>query len=229
MNTHVTDELPGLLSGEAPRAVTLDAAAHLRACVDCQQELVSAVVAHASLTSAQRFAPEVVAGSTDEAGSASPLADLSAVFAQVRHQAAKPRRRRTRYLVGAAAAAAVVAGGSIALVATSGDTGSSAHAVRLAAYDHGTTDAKATLSDGQLRIDATSLPRLQGKGYEVWLTNGSRTSMKPVGWIGSDGTATLSVPTGLMNSYSDIEVSVQNVHAPSYLYSKVSVLRGEYA
>ncbi len=53
--------------------------------------------------------------------------------------------------------------------------------------------------------------------------------MKPVGWLGADGKATLSVPTDLMQRYSDIEVSVQDVDAPSYLYSNVSVLRGEYA
>ena len=80
-----------------------------------------------------------------------------------------------------------------------------------------------------MRIDASSLPRLAGKGYEVWLTDSGRTRMKPVGWLGSDGKATLSVPTDLMQRYSDIEVSVQDVDAPSYQYSNVSVLRGEYA
>jgi hypothetical protein len=238
MSTHVTDDLPRLLTGEAPREVVLDAAAHLRTCVDCQQELVSAVVAHASLTSAQRFAPEVVnnpAGPSRDAegNAAAPLPDLSAIFAQVREEAASPSRRsvsrRTRYLLGAAAAAVVVGGGATAIVATTGNDTTSGQTVQLSAFQSGTTDAKATLSGSEMRIDASSLPRLSGKGYEVWLTDSGRTSMKPIGWIGTDGKATLSVPADLMRKYSDIEVSVQDVNAPSYLYSNVSVLRGEYA
>ena len=235
MNTHVTDDLPRLLTGEANRDLVLDAAAHLRTCVDCQQELVSAVVAHASLTSAQRFAPEVVAGpSPDAEGNAAiPLPDLSATFAQVREEAASPSRRsvsrRTRYLVGAAAAAVIVGGGAGVLLATSGNDTTSGMTVRLSAFQSGTSNASATLSGNEMHIDASSLPQLAGKGYEVWLTDSGRTQMKPVGWLGSDGKATLSVPTNLMQRYSDIEVSVQDVDAPSYLYSNVSVLRGEYA
>ena len=64
MTSHVTDELPRLLTGDATRTEVMTAAAHLRGCPDCQQELVSAVVAHASLISARRFAPEVVAQHT---------------------------------------------------------------------------------------------------------------------------------------------------------------------
>lgn len=227
MSTHVTDELPRLLSGEATREEVLDAAAHLRTCVDCQQELVAAVAAHASLTSAQRFAPEVVAAPAPDL-TVPPLPDLSDVFEQVRAEAAARPRRRTRLLAGAAAAAVVVGGGIAAIVATTGGNEPTARTVQLTAFDEGHMDAQATLSGGQMRIDATSLPRLAGKGYEVWLTNAARTSMKPVGWIGSDGKATLSVPSALMRSYTDIEVSVQDMTAPSYLYSKVSVLRGAY-
>jgi hypothetical protein len=234
---HVTEELPRLLSGEASRDVVLDAAAHLRTCVDCQQELVSAVVAHASLTSAHRFAPEVVTGPGQDAveEAAGPLPDLSAVFAQVREEAASPSRRpptrRTRYLIGAAAAAVVLGGGVTAAVVATSDSGSSpaGHTVALAAYDRGTTSASATLGEDQMRIDATSLPRVSGKGYEVWLTNDQRTSMKPVGWLDSNGTARISVPQSLLSQYSDIEISVQDMSAPDYQYSKVSVLRGSYA
>ena len=55
-DAHISDDLPRLLTGDATRDEVLAAAEHLRSCPDCQQELVSAVVAHASLTSAQRFA-----------------------------------------------------------------------------------------------------------------------------------------------------------------------------
>jgi len=242
MTTHVSDELPRLLTGEASREVVLDAAAHLRTCVDCQQELVSAVVAHASLTSAQRYAPEIVASPTvsTETGEPAPvraLPDLSAVFSQVREEAATvdaPRpSRRARYLVGAAAAAVLIGGGTAAVLATNDHGGNSpasaSRTIELTAFDQGHTNAKAVLSGGdEMRIDATSLPTLAGKGYEVWLTDAQRTNMKPVGWIGPDGTATIKVPPSLMKTYTDIEVSVQDVHAQTYSYSNVSVLRGAY-
>jgi hypothetical protein len=138
MTVHIANDLPRLLTGEATRDEVLNAAAHLRTCVDCQQELVSAVVAHASLTSAARFAPEIVSGlvgdffgersedepdlevEPDEATSdQSELPDLSAVFAQVRKEAAEPRkappRFQTRHLLAAAAAVVVVGGGGSAI------------------------------------------------------------------------------------------------------------------
>ncbi len=55
------------------------ASAHLRACADCTDELISAVVAHASLSSAARYAPEVVlddpASATRTAAADEPDAD----------------------------------------------------------------------------------------------------------------------------------------------------------
>jgi hypothetical protein len=237
MSTHVSDELPRLLTGEASREVVLDAAAHLRTCIDCQQELVSAVVAHASLTSAQRYAPEIVAGvKDDEQATPRPLPDLSAIFSQVRDEAAAPavpqRSRRARYLVGAAAAAVLIGGGAAVIAGTGNDhtgTPAASRTVELSAYGQGHTPAKAVLTGSdEMRIDASALPRLSGKGYEVWLTDAQRTDMKPVGWIGPDGTATIKVPPSLMQTYTDIEVSVQDVHAQTYSYSNVSVLRGAY-
>ena len=35
------------------------------------------------------------------------------------------------------------------------------------------------------------------KRYEVWLTDTKRTRMQPIGWIGNDGTAQLTVPTAI--------------------------------
>ncbi len=92
-NNHISDDLPLLLTGDATRDVVIEAAAHLRTWVDCQQELVSAVVAHASLMSAHRFAPEIVASdhdlveATDESAEPAALPDLSGVFAEARADA----------------------------------------------------------------------------------------------------------------------------------------------
>lgn len=238
MTAHISDELPRLLTGEATRDVVQSAAAHLRSCEDCQQELVSAVVAHASLTSAQRFAPDIVARPAREhaAHAASDeLPDLSAVFAQVREEAneAPPtaaRSRRPLYAVAAVAAGIVIGTGGTALIQNLGDNTPAGQSVALSAFDTGRTSAKATVSkNGQMRLDAASLPKLDAKHrYEVWLTDKARSEMQPIGWINTNGKATLTVPANLMTRYSAIEVSVQDVDAATYTYSGTSVLRGSY-
>ena len=245
MNGHVSDDLPRLLTGDAGRDEVMAAAAHLRDCVDCQHELVSDVVAHASLRSAQRFAPEIVAellpgGSDDSpdtaaAGDAAqpegPLPDLSAVFEQARRETTEPDassraqpRRRARWLVAAAAAVVVVAGGitTYEIVASSSETG---RTVRLGPFGVGHTSGTAHINGGTITVNAASLPDLDNKFYEVWLTNGARTQMQPVGWIGTDGISRISVRTGMLEKFPDLEVSVQDP-GKGYQYSNVSVMRG---
>jgi hypothetical protein len=246
MSPHIANDVPRLLTGEATREEVLTAAAHLRTCVDCQQELVSAVVAHASLTSAQRFAPEIVAGlprdllapraDPDRDDAPAPqLPDLSAVFSQVREEAAQPRRRPRRLrgkYVAAAAAVVVLAGGGAAVgyVAASSGSSSPTRTVRLAAFDQGGTNGTATMSGtDQMRVDAAGLPQVRGKRYEVWLTNAARTQMQPVGWLGPDDQAAMTVPSDLLDRFDHIEISVQPVDSSSYDYSGTSVLRGGYA
>lgn len=238
---HIADELPAMLTGEATRDVVRTAASHLRECDDCRQELVSAVVAHASLASAQRFAPELVtvlAESGDTVDTHDLLAtdslpDLSAVFAQVRADAAaenaRPKRSRARvYAAAAVAAGVLVGGGALTLVELNGSSTPST-TVALAAFDTGTVHGRATVSGAQMDVDAAALPRLDASHrYEVWLTDKSRTRMQPLGWINTDGKAVLTVPASLMAQYAAIEVSVQQVNAPNYTYSGTSVLRGTY-
>jgi hypothetical protein len=265
MTAHIYDELPRLLTGEASREEVLAAADHLRSCIDCQQELVSAVVAHASLTSARRFAPEIVSRmfngsiaeheSTETSERSRPeqaadndnpdrppvtkadfaLPDLSAVFAQVRQEAAEPRRTvrsarpaRFRYVAGATAAMAAAAAVVITVVVNHNDTPGpvAAQTVQLQPYPSGTTTATARIADGEMTIDAASLPQLAGKRYEVWLTNKARTEMQPLGWLAPNGTAAVTVPPDLMSRFQDVEVSVQDVAAKTYTYSGTSVLRG---
>lgn len=266
MTAHIYDELPRLLTGEASREEVLAAADHLRSCVDCQQELVSAVVAHASLTSARRFAPEIASrmfngsiaehASTETSEDSRPeraadndnpdrppvtkadfaLPDLSAVFAQIRQEAAEPRRTvrfarpaRFRYVAGATAAAMAAAAAVVITVAVNhNDTPSlvAAQTVQLRPYPSGTTTATARIADGKMTIDAASLPQLAGKRYEVWLTNKARTEMQPLGWLAPNGTTAVTVPPDLMSRFQDVEVSVQDVAAKTYTYSGTSVLRG---
>lgn len=248
MSTHISDELPRLLTGDAPRDVVLAVAAHLRTCEDCRQELVSATVAHASLSSAQRFAPEAVqprpaaggaAVATPESRPAAPLPDLSALFSQVRTEAGQqaeqppaPRRARLYGLAVAAAAAGLLLGGGAVVAANHlASSHPSGHSVALSAFDTGRAPAQATIgTNGVLSVNATALPAPDAAHrYEVWLTNGARTQMQPVGWVGADGKAKLSVPGDLLARFSAIEVSVQNVGAASYDFSGTSVLRGDYA
>jgi hypothetical protein len=229
MTVHVDDELPRLLSGEADRSTVETAAEHLRGCEDCQQELVSALVAHAALSSAARFAPD--AATTLHAVDEPPadLPDLSSMFARVRAETARPpaRRWRTTWLVAATVAGLAIGAGAVTLAENAG-SGPSARTVALAAYDQGTTTATAKIGRDEMRVDATSLPSLpQGKRYEVWLTDAKRKHLQPLGWVGANGKTDLTVPPDLMNQFSAVEVSVQDVNAP-YQYSGVSVLRGSY-
>lgn len=237
MTAHISEELPRLLTGEAPRDVVLEAAAHLRACPDCQQELVSAVVAHASLASAQRFAPEVVSRGAasapdrddDAAPPAPPLPDLSAVFTKVREDAASAKRRSKRrtVIVGLAAAAVVAGGTAAAVTLTSGSSGPATRTVALKPVGPARAGATATLiGTDHMRIDATALPALDAQHhYEVWLTRGR--TMQAVGFIGPDRTADITVPTSVMLSYHDIAVSVQGVRQTQF--SGDVVVAGDYA
>src|SRR4051795_3119300 len=134
---HLSDDIPRLLTGDASREEVLAAAEHLRSCPDCQQELVSAVVAHASLTSAHRFAPDIMAADPDisEDASVGPLPDLSAMFEQVRSEAAVAPAapaagvRHRRLIAGAAAAAVVLGGGGVVIAETVGSSSSDSSVV----------------------------------------------------------------------------------------------------
>ncbi|MEP6599518.1 MAG: anti-sigma factor [Actinomycetota bacterium] len=252
MSTHIYDELPWLLTGEADRATVDAAATHLRTCEDCQQELVAMLVAHASLSSAARYAPELMASLPsplaqpleDEADGTlavgRELPDLSAVFAQVRDEAAAatprvtatpaPRRAWRGSWLAAAAVTGIALGGGVVVVAEHANDRPSERSFALAAYDTGTTPAKATIvGSDKIKVDATSLPSpASGKRYEVWLTDATRKNLQPLGWVGTDGKGSYTVPPDLIGHFNNIEVSVQQVDAP-YQFSGVSVLRGSYA
>jgi hypothetical protein len=231
MTEHVMDDLPLLLTGQATREETRVAADHLRGCPDCQQELISALAAHASLTSAARFAPEVVAQPESLTADATPLPDLHDVLALAREEAGATRSNRRRRRVVAVAAAAVIATGvgvAAAELAGQSSHSSAGRTIALAAFEAGTRPAQATVDQGgTMKIDASALPRLDPRHfYEVWLTNRSRTKLQAIGSIGTTNRAVLTVSPNVMSEYSAIEVSVQRVDQTSY--SGISVVRGSY-
>ncbi len=238
MSEHVFDELPLLLSGEADRSTLTSAAAHLRGCEDCRQELIAAVVSHASLLSAVHYAPELAehfppAGADLEP--AAELPDLSAMFAQIRAEAQPPpsvhRAHRTsvRWLLAAAAVVLVGGGATAAVLATHGSS-TATQSVALEPYDRGTSAATVRLVDGrEMKVDAASLPALgTGQYYEVWLTNAGRTSMAAVGQLNHARQGDFEVTSSVMATYSAVEVSVQRTSTTGS-YSGVSVLRGSYS
>jgi hypothetical protein len=252
MDEHVFDDLPQLLTGEADRSTVVGVGSHLRSCADCTDELVSAVVAHASLMSAVRFAPElavspeVLATVEGRHSSSTPvLPDMSAMFAQVRGETGSSRalsgtvaklgvkRMPVRYRILAAAAVVslALAGGGVYL--SEGNTSTSsptARSVALSAFDKGTTSGKAVLTGANgVQLDASSLPAPgTGSYYEVWLTNSTRTSLAPVGQLDTDGKGTFVIPANMLSTYGAIEVSVQTKTGDGS-YSGTSVLRGSYA
>ena len=244
MANHISAELPLLLSGEASRPAVDDAAAHLRVCEDCRQDLVSVVIAHASLASAHRYAADVMgsagpARAGEGAGRARPLPDLSGVLEVIRAEADSDAP------VGRAA--------PVAALCRRGGRGRRHHRRRRGGDSpaphrirHQRPDGAAQRLRGRVdaRVGHHDYRRRPGHGpggrgvlaslaptqrYEMWLTNTQRTRMQPVGWIGTDGRATVNVPQQVMNQFTDIEVSVQRVDAPTYDYSGTSVLRGQYA
>jgi hypothetical protein len=242
MSTHIFDELPLLLTGEADRATVAIAADHLRECEDCQQELVSALIAHASLSSAAHFAPELrsilsAVGAEERPSEPAQLPDMSPIFEMAKQEARAPRhsvmpsRRRpgrVRWIAVAAVAGAVIGGGAVLAVENLGGS-PSARTVQLAAFDQGQVAASAKLvGKNEVQVDASSLPTPgSGTNYEVWLTDTARKNLQPVGWVGADGKSRLQIPSSLLDKFTDIEVSVQKISDP-YTFSGTSVLRGNY-
>ena len=236
---HVTEIVPGLLSGDTTREESRSAIEHMRRCADCQDELFTALLAHAALSSANRFAPDIVrieprlrAGKT--AAPAPSLPDLAAVFAEVRSEQIDERRtdprrgHRRRVVIAAAAVLVTGAGTATALRIADAPSHPTPANVALSAFGVGTNSAQATIDDGVVRVDAASLPRLDRRHfYELWLTDTSRTHMQSLGSLDDDGQASVTVSLKLLGQYRDLEVSVQPLDQPAY--SGTSVLRGSYA
>jgi anti-sigma-K factor RskA len=148
-----------------------------------------------------------------------------------RQSRSKPGVSRPRVWLAAAAAAVVLGlGAGVTYAVESGPSTPTTRALSLQAFDQGVTNGSARLiGNNELSLDASTLPVLStGRYYEVWLTNGSRTSMAPVGVLDADRKATITVPASEMSTYAAIEVSVQETSGVGS-YSGHSVLRATYA
>jgi hypothetical protein len=236
---HVADELPGLLAGECDREQTLTLAAHLRACPQCQEELVSVVLAagilRATVRAEQAPSPAVSPSplpsssestSSPEAGAPDPPEWLTRATRQ------RPAGWGTRRRLVALAAAVVIVAGAVA--AGLGLSTSSAPVTNRAALRplhapagaHGAVTVTAASGARQVQVSTDDLPAAgQGHYYEVWLLDPATLKMLPMGALAPSGQATFGVATGLMAGYSAVDVSLQ-ANNGNPVHSATSVLRG---
>jgi hypothetical protein len=245
---HVADDLPALLAGECGREQTLILAAHLRACPECRQELVSMVVATSVLRAAARVeqlparnhsAPAIpVTSKTPETPSTTetPLATensptpewLKEITRRPRHHRRTGHRRR---LAAVAAAVIVVAGAIAAGLGLSGSgpaqvARAALHPLQAPAQASGQVTVTAAAGARDVEISTAGLPTPgPGHYYEVWLLDPATLKMMPMGDLPPSGQARFSVAAGLTAGYSAVDISLQaNNGDPAH--SKVSVLRG---
>ena len=236
---HVADDLPALLAGEATREETLAVAAHLRACPQCQEELVSIVVAAGALRAAARaehapsaaVPPSSVLFSSDENGSGGASApDTPEWLGQISRRG--PAGWSTRRRLAALAAAVVIVAGAIAAglgLSTSSSpvvNRAALHPLQAPASASGAVTVTAAATARQVQVSTDGLPAPgQGRYYEVWLLDPATLKMMPMGALAPSGQATFGVAAGLMAGYSAVDISLQ-ANNGNPVHSAVSVLRG---
>jgi hypothetical protein len=248
---HVADELPGLLAGECDRAQTLRLAAHLRACPQCREELVSVVVAtgilRATVRAEQAPSPAIwpwpavsptpadspsphpsSSESTSSPGAGAPDTPEWLTRATRKGPAGWSPRRR----LAALAAAVVIVAGAVAAglgLSTSGapvTNRAALHALKAPAGAHGAVTVTGASGARQVQVSTDGLPAPgQGHYYEVWLLDPATLKMLPMGALAPSGQATFGVATGLMAGYSAVDVSLQ-ANNGNPVHSATSVLRG---
>ncbi len=236
---HVADELPALLAGECTREQTLAVAAHLRRCPECQEELVSMVVAAGTLRAAARAErtsapapatppapPEL---SAPPAPSETPDTSDPEIPEWLKRIPDRPRRRRRLF---ALAAAIVIAAGAIAAGLGLSSSGppvlnqAALHPLQAPAGASGAVTVTAASGARQVQVSTDGLPAAgQGHYYEVWLLDPATLKMMPMGALAPSGQATFGVAAGLMAGYSAVDISLQ-ANNGNPVHSAVSVLRG---
>jgi Anti-sigma-K factor rskA len=221
-------DLFALLRGELPNVEATSAGAHLDDCADCRRELAELAVGNALLSRAAR--------TLEGAG---PAAAPTSSLPPLRQPAAHRTRRRVPDL--AVAAAAVVVGAALGVAgATALDEPSAEDAPTQAAYasvslspveGSAAGEARMVEESGQqtrMVIEVSGLHRAgNGRFYYAWLLDPETDKMLPLGQLDPNGTASFSLDDALVESYSAIDVSLEDDDGDPG-HSVTSVLRGSY-
>jgi anti-sigma factor RsiW len=239
---HVSDELAGLLSGECDRDATSAVAAHLRACPQCADELISVAVVTGALRYANRAqraldTPSWPSGESDPS-QALDVDRTQTAGAASRQVATLLRRDRRRQQ----ARRAIAAAAAIILLAAGAFIGDRLHhhaspptapvalraplrPVHAPANAGGQIEVTATGNIRQLDVHARGLPAPPANHYyEVWVFNPATLKMLPMGILGPSGQGQYQIAAPIMAGYSAIDISLQpNNGDPAH--SNISVLR----
>jgi hypothetical protein len=235
---HVGEELPGLLAGECDRATTFAVAAHLRACPDCTDELISIAVVTGTLRFAERAertlnppAVAVLSSNLDRDDLGSGPDEISEKVATI---VGNDRARKWRQRVTAAAAAVILVAAG-ALIGTQLNRTHTAHApvsvqarlqpVQAPPGAGGRIQVAATSQTRQLEVYTVGLPAAPPNHYyEVWVFDPATLKMLPMGILGPSGQGQYQIAAPIMAGYSAVDISLQtNDGNPAH--SNVSVLR----
>lgn len=218
-------DLFALLRGELSNDETSEAGAHLAHCLDCPAELVELAVGNAFLSRAVRTER------TERTDLGQEPTSLPTI----------PRLRRPRHrpsLLVAAATVAAIVGGIVGLTfldrdqAGPGPDRSTYTSVRLDAVE-GSASGEARLvgsagNHTRVVIEAPALAGVQGGTfYYAWLLDPGTNKMLPLGQVGPGGKASFDLDNALLDSYSAIDVSLENDDGDPG-HSVTSVLRGTY-
>jgi Anti-sigma-K factor rskA len=239
---HIDHELAALLAGECDRETTLGAAAHLRACPACTEELISVAVATGALRFADRAqravdAPPSLTASGDERVlnidrySGEPDDANRQVTAILQRG---DRSRRWPRMVAAAAAVTLVAGGTVIGTQVHLITKTRAAPVAVQAPLRpvqapldvsGRIQVTATGDSRDLDVHTSGLPPAPASDYyEVWVFNPSSLKMLPMGILGPSGQGQYQVAASIMSGYSAVDISLQTDNG-NPAHSNTSVLR----
>ena len=222
-------DLFALLRGELTNREATAAGAHLADCDECRAELAELAVGNALLSRAVRT-------TLGSGGTAAPLPVVPPL------QTMTLRRRHPRAVALLAAAAAVVVGVGLGAAGTSLLGGSSEEdapartayaSVPLDAVEGQAAGVARMVEEGgrptQMTVDAPDLPGAgSGHFYYAWLLDPDTNKMLPLGQIGPSGTASFDLDDALLDSYSAIDVSLEDDDGDPG-HSVTSVLRGSYA
>jgi Anti-sigma-K factor rskA len=239
---HIDHELAALLAGECDRETTLVASAHLHACSECTEELISVAVATGALRFADR-AQRAADSPITSSGHAEPGLNIDRYTAapddasrQVTAilQRSDRGRQWPRTAIAAAAAVILVAGGTLIGTQLHRITKRPAASVAVQAPLRpvqapsdvsGRIQVTATGDTRDLNVHTSGLPAAPANHYyEVWVFNPSSLKMLPMGILGPSGQGQYQIAAPIMSGYSAVDISLQTDNG-NPVHSDTSVLR----